>query len=93
MRRPVHLEQFLRDGGHLRVSTSVGQWRASRVISATGTWRQPFWPIYPGARTFGWQQLHTVHYRDAEPFVGKHVVAVAVAPRSCRLHPVEGLFA
>jgi cation diffusion facilitator CzcD-associated flavoprotein CzcO len=46
------------------------------VISATGTWHQPFWPIYPGARAFRGQQLHTVHYRDADPFAGKHVVVV-----------------
>lgn len=76
VRRPVHVQTVIRDGDHLQVSTSAGQWRARRVISATGTWHQPFWPIYPGARTFRQQQLHTVHYRDAGAFAGKHVVVV-----------------
>jgi cation diffusion facilitator CzcD-associated flavoprotein CzcO len=76
VRRPVHVRAVIRDGDRLRVTTSSGQWRARRVISATGTWHQPFWPVYPGARTFRGQQLHTVHYRDAAPFAGKHVVVV-----------------
>ena len=76
VRRPVHVRTVIRDGDYLHVSTSSGQWRARRVISATGTWHQPFWPIYPGARTYRGQQLHTVHYRDATPFAGKHVVVV-----------------
>jgi cation diffusion facilitator CzcD-associated flavoprotein CzcO len=74
--RPVRVHSVTRDGSHLLVSTTAGQWRARGVISATGTWSQPFWPIYPGARTFGGQQLHTVGYRDATPFAGKHVVVV-----------------
>lgn len=76
VRRPVDVHEVTRDGDRLTVSTSGGQWRARRVISATGTWHQPFWPIYPGARTFRGQQLHTVSYRDAAPFAGKHVVVV-----------------
>lgn len=76
VRRPVHVNEVIRDGDHLQVSTTAGQWRAGAVISATGTWHQPFWPIYPGARIFGGQQLHTVHYRDAAAFAGKRVVVV-----------------
>lgn len=76
VRRPAQVREVVRDGDYLKVTTSVGQWRARAVISATGTWAQPLWPIYPGARSFRGQQLHTVHYRDATPFAGKHVVVV-----------------
>lgn len=76
VRRPVTVHTVIRDGAQLMVNTSAGRWRARGVISATGTWSQPFWPSYPGARTFGGQQLHTVHYRDATTFAGKHVVVV-----------------
>ena len=74
--RPVHVREVIRDGNRLRVTTSAGSWHARGVISATGTWHQPFWPIYPGARDFRGQQLHTVHYRDAAAFAGKQVVVV-----------------
>lgn len=76
VRRPVHVDEVIRDGDHLQVTTSAGPWRTRAVISATGTWAQPFWPIYPGARAFRGQQLHAVHYRDAASFAGKHVVVV-----------------
>lgn len=49
VRRPVRVHSVVRDDAQLLVTTSAGQWRARRIISATGTWQQPFWPIYPGA--------------------------------------------
>ena len=76
VRRPVRVQTVVREGSHLLVSTSAGRWRARGVISATGTWSQPFWPVYPGSRTFAGQQLHTVGYRDATEFAGKRVVVV-----------------
>lgn len=78
IRRPVRVRAVTRadDGQRLRVDTTAGVWRARRVLSATGTWQQPFWPIYPGARTFAGRQLHTVHYRTSEEFAGRSVVVV-----------------
>lgn len=76
VRRPVRVHTVAREGSHLLVSTSAGRWRARGVISATGTWSQPFWPVYPGSRIFAGQQLHTVDYRDANEFAGKRVVVV-----------------
>ena len=46
------------------------------VVSATGTWDQPFWPAYPGAGDFGGRQLHTAGYRTPEEFTGQRVVVV-----------------
>jgi putative flavoprotein involved in K+ transport len=46
------------------------------VVSATGTWDQPFWPTYPGARGFRGRQLHAAHYRRPEDLAGLHVVVV-----------------
>ena len=76
VRRPVRVQAVVREGSHLLVSTSAGQWRSRGVISATGTWSQPFWPVYPGSRTFTGRQLHTVEYREPTEFSGKRVVVV-----------------
>lgn len=79
--RPVRVTGVDRSGQHLAVTTNRGIWRARRVISATGTWQQPFWPLYPGAREFTGRQLHTVDYRRASDFAGARVVIVgAVTP-------------
>ena len=74
--RPVRVTGVDRDGQHLAVTTNHGIWRARRVISAIGTWQQPFWPLYPGAREFTGRQLHTVDYRRASDFAGARVVIV-----------------
>lgn len=46
------------------------------VVSATGTWDQPFWPAYPGAGDYGGQQLHTADYRTPAEFEGRRVAVV-----------------
>lgn len=61
MQRPIRVTAVTRDGAHLVVASEDRAWRARRVISATGTWQQPFWPIYSGAREFAGPQLHTVN--------------------------------
>ncbi|MDQ1723105.1 MAG: hypothetical protein QOG52_133 [Frankiaceae bacterium] len=77
VRRPVHVTA-VRDGGHERllVETDHGTWAARAVVNATGTWTRPFVPYYPGIETFAGQMLHTVDYRAAADFRGKHVVVV-----------------
>ncbi len=58
------------------VDSSVGPWHSRGVISATGTWDQPFWPSYPGGREFLGRQLHAAQYRSPEPFRSSRVVVV-----------------
>ncbi|WP_420752717.1 ArsO family NAD(P)H-dependent flavin-containing monooxygenase [Rhodococcus sp. O3] len=74
--RPVRVNTVRRDGRALVVEAGTRQWRARRVISATGTWQRPFRPTYPGARIFTGRQLHTVDYRTPADFAGADVVVV-----------------
>ena len=46
------------------------------VVSATGTWDQPFWPNYPGAGEFHGRQLHASQYRKPEDFTDQHVLVI-----------------
>lgn len=75
--RPVQVASVIRaDDNRLDVVTDEAIWRARALINATGTWSNPFWPHYPGMETFEGRQLHTVDYRSADEFAGKHVVVV-----------------
>lgn len=63
----------------LRV-TSVGSDGAERapiltraILNATGTWRRPFIPAYPGAADFAGRQLHTATYPGADALAGARV--------------------
>ncbi len=60
----------------LLVRTSNGDLTARVVVSATGTWTQPFWPAYPGPQNFAGRQLHASQYRRPEDFAGQRVVVV-----------------
>lgn len=50
--------------------------RARGLVNATGTWRKPFWPAYPGAASFDGRQLHAGQYRSAQELADGHVVVV-----------------
>lgn len=62
--------------GRLTVSAPGLEVSARVVVSATGTWHQPFWPVYPGAAAFAGRQLHAAQYRDASDLVGRRVAIV-----------------
>ncbi len=47
VQRPVRVTSVTRSGGGYLVESDRGSWFARAVVNTTGTWRQPFWPIYP----------------------------------------------
>lgn len=49
---------------------------ADVIVNATGTWRSPFVPWYPGRDRFAGVQLHTHCWRDARRFTGMRVGVV-----------------
>ena len=83
VRRPVrvravrHATAEESDGAErFAVDTDQGTWLARGVINATGTWQRPFWPAYPGQRTFAGRQLHAHDYTGAAQFADQHVIVV-----------------
>jgi cation diffusion facilitator CzcD-associated flavoprotein CzcO len=75
--RPVRVRAVRRThDDRFRVETDAGDWTAWAVVNATGTWTRPFVPRYPGQELFRGRQLHTVDYRSADEFAGRHVVVV-----------------
>jgi thioredoxin reductase len=75
--RPVRVRAVHRAGDdRFRVETDSGDWTARAIVNATGTWTRPFVPRYPGQELFRGRQLHTVDYRSAAEFAGRHVVVV-----------------
>ncbi|MEX5295640.1 ArsO family NAD(P)H-dependent flavin-containing monooxygenase [Kocuria sp. CPCC 205268] len=79
VRRPVHVNAVHRHGEGFRLETTADTWSARAVVSATGTWSQPFWPTVPGRRTFRGTQVHCAHYAGPAPYDGKRVVVVGGA--------------
>ena len=97
VRHNVDVEAVHYQPDHLEIRSRGRIWRADAVISATGTWRRPHWPRYPGAHTFRGTQIHTVSYHRPDPFSGQRVVVVGggnsgrrSSPKSPRSPPPPG---
>ncbi|HEX5115660.1 MAG TPA: NAD(P)/FAD-dependent oxidoreductase [Pseudonocardiaceae bacterium] len=76
VRRPVQVTSVTRADDGFVLRSAAGEWTARAVINATGTWRTPFWPHYPGQETFRGRQSHTADYRGPAEFAGQRVVVV-----------------
>lgn len=74
--RPIRVTEVTERNGRFIVRTNGVQFSARGLINATGTWKTPHCPKYPGWEKFQGQQLHTGEYSHAEAFVGKHVIIV-----------------
>lgn len=74
--RPVRVEKVEEKNGRFYVRTNGVQFAARGIINATGTWKTPHCPKYPGWDRFEGRQLHTGEYKNAEEFIGKHVIIV-----------------
>ncbi|NVO84705.1 ArsO family NAD(P)H-dependent flavin-containing monooxygenase [Hymenobacter terrestris] len=79
VRRPVRVAAVRRSSGSVggfMVETDAGTWQARAVVCATGSWRNPFVPVYPGQADFSGVQLHSAQYQQAAPFAGQRVLVV-----------------
>ncbi|HSM06932.1 MAG TPA: ArsO family NAD(P)H-dependent flavin-containing monooxygenase [Longimicrobiales bacterium] len=76
---PVSAVTVSPDPEFLEVRGSDGATVLARtVVSATGTWRRPWWPRLPGLERFGGAVLHSAGYRspEAHDLVGRRVLVV-----------------
>jgi cation diffusion facilitator CzcD-associated flavoprotein CzcO len=85
IQRPVHVRAVRREGSRLRVETDHGDWLASAVVSATGTWAQPVQPVLPGQDAYRGTLLHSAWYEGPEPFAGRRVVIVGAGNSAAQI--------
>ena len=74
--RPVRVTEVIERNSRFLIKTNAVQFNARGIINATGTWKTPHCPKYPGWDKFKGIQLHTGQYKSAEEFKGKHVIVV-----------------
>jgi len=74
--RPIRVTDVTEQNGRFIIRTTGIQFSARGLINATGTWKTPHCPKYPGWEKFKGKQLHTAEYKNAEEFIGKHVIVV-----------------
>jgi cation diffusion facilitator CzcD-associated flavoprotein CzcO len=77
--RPAKVERVTWDENHERfvIDAHLGrQWHARAVVSATGTWANPYRPAVPGCDLFMGGQLHSANYVSPEVFAQRRVIVV-----------------
>lgn len=75
--RPVWVRAVTHDPADgFQITSDAGIWRARAVVSATGTWRNPYTPHYPGQELFRGTQLHAAYYRNPAGLAGQRVLVV-----------------
>lgn len=74
--RPVRVHEVMERQGRFLIRTNGPQFSCRGIINATGTWKTPSCPKYPGWEKFKGRQLHTGEYEGAKEFAGKHVIIV-----------------
>jgi putative flavoprotein involved in K+ transport len=65
-----------RTAGGWLVDTSSGQVRTAAVVLATGKYRTPAVPPWPGLDQFAGELVHSVDFRNAWPYQGRDVLVV-----------------
>jgi putative flavoprotein involved in K+ transport len=74
--RPVKIRTIRKEKGIFVAYTDKGEWESQTIVSATGKWRHPFIPDYPGKNIYGGKQIHSAFYQNSEAFKGQHVLVV-----------------
>jgi putative flavoprotein involved in K+ transport len=73
----TRVEAIHHDGRQFVVRTADGQsLRASGIVAASGSFRNPYLPTLLGHRDFTAKLFHVAEYRNSKPFVGRRVVVV-----------------
>ena len=74
--RPLRVERVEERNDRFIIRTNGVGFSARGLINATGTWKTPYCPKYPGWEKFSGKQLHTGDYKNAFEFRGQHVLVV-----------------
>jgi len=86
IQRPVKVRTVERAGDGFRVVTDKGEWQSEAVISATGTWSNPYIPDIPGRDLFEGEQVHSADYNRPDRFMGKTVLVVGGGNSGAQIH-------
>lgn len=76
VKRGVKVVRVTKDSTVFEVYTAQGVFKARTVISATGTWGNPFIPKMQGAEDFKGIQMHSGKYRRPDDLVGLKTLVV-----------------
>ncbi len=86
IRTNTRVETIQQDGKAFLVFTDDGQaLPASGIVAASGSFSNPYRPIFPGEETFTGELLHVADYRNPSPYAAKRVVVVGAGDSAAQV--------
>ena len=76
IKRPVEVFQISKEDNEFVLQTSDGIYYANAVVSATGSFTNPYIPPVAGIESFEGELLHSSQYRSPDRFASKKVAIV-----------------
>ncbi|HRI78321.1 MAG TPA: ArsO family NAD(P)H-dependent flavin-containing monooxygenase [Cyclobacteriaceae bacterium] len=76
IKRPVLVLNVYRPNTDFKVETTDGTYYSKAVVSATGSFTNPYIPEFSGKALFKGQLLHSSQYQKANDFINKRVAIV-----------------
>ncbi|PBQ33923.1 pyridine nucleotide-disulfide oxidoreductase [Sphingobacteriaceae bacterium] len=76
IKHSVKVKHVVKEGKKFRIETDKGDFFARTVISATGTWSNPFIPNVKGIELYTGDQSHSASYKNSDSFIGSKVLIV-----------------
>lgn len=76
VKRPVRVHTVKRERNIFRLDTSDGEYKVRALVSATGSFRNPYVPDIPGMKEFEGTIIHSSQYRSPGDFKGQRVAVV-----------------
>ena len=80
LRLPVvtgtEVQRIRRSGDDWSVTAGSAEWTSRAVVIATGQYRDPILPTWPGRDLYRGQLIHSASYANPAPFAGKRVLVV-----------------
>jgi putative flavoprotein involved in K+ transport len=61
------------------------QLRAAGIVAASGSFSNPYQPIFPGQSGFTGQLLHVAEYRNPIPYMGRRVIVVGAGDSAAQV--------
>jgi putative flavoprotein involved in K+ transport len=74
--RPIKVAAVEKAKDCLKIITNADDFKAKAVISATGTWSNPYIPYVLGQETFRGQQVHSANYIQPDDYAGQSVLII-----------------
>ncbi len=85
IQRNVHVQSVQREENQFVLHTNQGSFYTKRLVSATGTAKQPCIPHYPNQEKFKGLQLHSVDYKNTAELKCKKVLIVGAGNSGAQL--------